>query len=353
MRTIPELVDDAARRHGSACVAGLGRHVVHVRRGAARDRLRRERPRGSRRHARATSCCSSRTTRLPTCSRGSASCRLGAVVLPVNPRSTADELVGFLDQDRPTLVIRDPVGRRRRCATRRRVAAEPAGARRRPTLLASPSGRPSARYRPVAPRDPAVLIPTSGTTGRSKLVTQTHQGYVLAAEGFPFWLRAHRATTGSSPRCRSSTSTRRRTRCSARWPSAPAWCCSPRYSPSGFLDAARRHGATEMQHDRRDARDAHAPARATGRRRQPAAARSTPARLPSASGSSRSRRASASRSCAGTRSRRARTARSGRAVERPYETLGVARQHPTLGHINDARVCDDDGDGVRGRGCRR
>ena len=27
--------------------------------------------------------------------------------------------------------------------------------------------------------------------------------------------------------------------------------------------------------------------------------------------------------------------------ERPYETLGTARQHPTLGHINDARVMAD------------
>ena len=28
---------------------------------------------------------------------------------------------------------------------------------------------------------------------------------------------------------------------------------------------------------------------------------------------------------------------------RPYGTLGSARQHPTLGHVNDARVVDDDG----------
>src|SRR2546430_1450742 len=36
--------------------------------------------------------------------------------------------------------------------------------------------------------DAAVLIPTSGTTGRSKLVTQTHRAYVMAGEGFPWWM---------------------------------------------------------------------------------------------------------------------------------------------------------------------
>ena len=33
------------------------------------------------------------------------------------------------------------------------------------------------------------MIPTSGTTGRSKLVMQTHLAYVMAGEGFPYWLQ--------------------------------------------------------------------------------------------------------------------------------------------------------------------
>ena len=33
------------------------------------------------------------------------------------------------------------------------------------------------------------MIPTSGTTGRSKLVMQTHLAYVMAGEGFPFWMQ--------------------------------------------------------------------------------------------------------------------------------------------------------------------
>ena len=39
------------------------------------------------------------------------------------------------------------------------------------------------------PDDVAVLIPTSGTTGRSKLVMQTHRAYVMAGEGFPYWMQ--------------------------------------------------------------------------------------------------------------------------------------------------------------------
>ena len=41
----------------------------------------------------------------------------------------------------------------------------------------------------VEPDDVAVMIPTSGTTGRSKLVMQTHRAYVMAGEGFPFWMQ--------------------------------------------------------------------------------------------------------------------------------------------------------------------
>ncbi len=112
--------------------------------------------------------------------------RLGAIALPVNPRSTVLELVGFLDQASPKLVIHDPaVDEALRDARAAANAAPPLA--EVATLLASSSGAAPPRIA-VAPRDPAVLIPTSGTTGRSKLVTQTHQGYVLAAEGFPSWL---------------------------------------------------------------------------------------------------------------------------------------------------------------------
>ena len=60
-----------------------------------------------------------------------------------------------------------------------------------------------------------------------------------------------------------------------------------------------------------------------------------------ASASSRSRSASASRSCAATALSESTYGTVWPRGERPYETLGVARQHPTLGHINDARVMAD------------
>ncbi len=71
-------------------------------------------------------------------------------------------------------------GRRRggRAARARRLLSSTFTSRSRASPDAAP--RPT-----IDPRDPVVLIPTSGTTGRSKLVTQTHQGYTLAAEGFP------------------------------------------------------------------------------------------------------------------------------------------------------------------------
>ena len=97
----------------------------------------------------------------------------------------------------------------------------------------------------VGPDDLAVLIPTSGTTGRSKLVMQTHRAYAYAGEGFPYWMElgpADRLMT-SLPLFHIN---------------APAYsvlgslACGaglvllPRFSASGFLDSARRHGATEF-----------------------------------------------------------------------------------------------------------
>ena len=92
---------------------------------------------------------------------------VGAVQVPVNPASTAAELAGFVAQVEP--------GAR----ARRRRARSPRSSTPRPTV-AGPAA--------VDERDVAVMIPTSGTTGRSKLVMQTHLAYVMAGEGFPYWM---------------------------------------------------------------------------------------------------------------------------------------------------------------------
>ena len=90
-----------------------------------------------------------------------------------------------------------------------------------------------------------MLIPTSGTTGRSKLVMQTHRAYAMAGEGFPYWMELTRDD-------------RLMTSLPLFHINAPAYsvlgslACGaglvllPRFSASGFLDSARRHGATEF-----------------------------------------------------------------------------------------------------------
>ena len=89
------------------------------------------------------------------------------------------------------------------------------------------------------------LIPTSGTTGRSKLVTQTQRAYAMAAEGFPWWMEL-----GPDDRLMTSLPLFHI--------NAPAYsmlgsiaagasfALLPRFSASGFIDSARRHGATEF-----------------------------------------------------------------------------------------------------------
>ncbi len=129
---------------------------------------------------------------------------------------------------------------------------EPKGGSARPTDPMAPStpSTPSTIPEPAAREgDPAVLIPTSGTTGRPKLVTQTHRAYVMAGEGFPYWMQL-------------TTDDRLMTSLPLFHINAPAYSALgsvaagagvvllPRFSASGFLDAARRD---RVQRDRRDA----------------------------------------------------------------------------------------------------
>jgi crotonobetaine/carnitine-CoA ligase len=262
--------------------------------------------------------------------------RLGAIMLPVNPSSTADELAGLIEQARPKLIAcdreQDPVVDQ---AVARITTAAPV-IDVHDALSASPDDAPSPT---IDPRDPVVLIPTSGTTGRSKLVTQTHQGYTLAAEGFPAWmgLTAEDRLITALPIFHIN---------------APAYSLLGsmaagasvvmllRYSPSNFLDEARRHGATEFntigamlemlmrQPERPD--DAENPLRLcyTG----PTPPRERQLEIEARFGIEIICGYGLSESTYGTFWPRG---------ERPYETIGAARQHPTLGHINDARVMDD------------
>src|SRR3954447_2963528 len=238
---------------------------------------------------------------------------LGAIYVPANPKSSAAELQGLIDQVQPRLVVED--------------AAE---------LLAAPA--PPADVPGAAPDDPAVLIPTSGTTGRSKLVTQTHRAYAWAGEGFPYWMEmtAEDRFMTSLPLFHIN---------------APAYsilgsvgarasvALLPRFSASTFIESAREHGATEFnaigamleilmrRPERPD--DAENPLRLvyTG----PSPPRERQLEIEERFGL---------RIVCGYAMSESPYGMIWPHGTRPYGTLGSVRQSPTLGDVNEARVVD-------------
>jgi len=253
---------------------------------------------------------------------------VGATQVPVNPSSSKAELDGFVAQVRPALVITD-------------TALAPSF--ERPALVddlytATGDGQGPAD---LDERDPAVMIPTSGTTGRSKLVVQTHLAYVMAGEGFPYWLQL-------------SADDRLLTSLPLFHINAPAYSVLgsmaagaslvllPGFSASTFLDATRRFGATQfnsigamleilMRQPPRDD-DADNPVRLcyTG----PSPARERHLEIEARFGWEVQCGYALSETPYGLVWQHG---------TRPYGTLGSARQHPVLGHVNDARVMDEGG----------
>jgi carnitine-CoA ligase len=240
---------------------------------------------------------------------------LGAIHVAVNPNSPPAELDGIAGQVDPVVRLDgDSVGE---------------------LLQAQPAEPPPC---PAGEGDPAVLIPTSGTTGRSKLVTQTHRAYVMAGEGFPWWmeLTAEDRLMTSLPLFHVN---------------APAYSMLgsvaaraslvllPRFSASTFIESARRHGATEFnaigamlemlmaQPERPD--DADNPLRLAYS--GPSPPRERHLEIEQRFGFRLVCGYALSESPYGTFWRHG---------TRPYGTLGWPRQHPTLGHVNDHRVVD-------------
>ncbi|HLQ54015.1 MAG TPA: AMP-binding protein [Streptosporangiaceae bacterium] len=269
---------------------------------------------------------------------------LGAVSVATNPRSAPAELAGLVRQVSPRALITDAglAG-----------LVDAAGIRDLPELgsldvgaLGADPGaaHPASAALPdagVRPDDLAVLIPTSGTTGRSKLVMQTHRAYAMAGEGFPFWMELTAAD-------------RLMTSLPLFHINAPAYsvmgslACGaglvllPRFSASGFLDAARRHGATEfnaigamleiLMRQPPCADDADSPLRLcyTG----PAPERGRQEEIEARFGLRIVVGYAMSESPYGLIWPRG---------TRPFGTLGAVRQHPVLGVVNEARVVDEAG----------
>jgi carnitine-CoA ligase len=265
----------------------------------------------------------------------------GAVTVPVNPASSQAELTGLISQVEPVMVLTDAELRPLIDA-----AIEQAGAGGRRVravsyvseLVADQAGRQSAGLTDagVAPDDLAVLIPTSGTTGRSKLVMQTHRAYAMAGEGFPFWMELE-------------ASDRLMTSLPLFHINAPIYsvlgslACGaglvllPRFSASGFLDSARRHGATEFnaigamleilmrQPERAD--DADNPLRLCYTGPAPEQARQE-----------EMERRFGIKIVVGYAMSESPYGLIWRHGTRPFGTLGSVRQHPYLGPINQAKV---------------
>jgi crotonobetaine/carnitine-CoA ligase len=244
---------------------------------------------------------------------------LGAVLVAANPAATAAELDGLVAQTGPRLILDD-------AAVDRLAAPGDAG--------------PPPPGKGPDPGDAAVLIPTSGTTGRSKLVTQTHRAYVLAGEGFPWWMEL-----GADDRLMTSLplfhiNAQAYSVCGSMAARA-SLALLPRFSPGRFFDEARRYGATEFnaigamlemlmrQPERAD--DADNPVRLVYTGPAPTEARQLEIErrfgLRIVCGYAQSESPYGTIWPRGTR---------------PYGTLGAVRQHPTLGRINEGRVIRDD-----------
>jgi carnitine-CoA ligase len=270
-----------------------------------------------------------------------AAAALGAVAVPVNPRSAAPELAGLVRQVQPRALVSDADLAGLVDAAVHDGPPELGVLDVGELLGAAGEGGTGELPDVAGPDDVAVLIPTSGTTGRSKLVMQTHRAYAMAGEGFPFWmeLTAEDRLMTSLPLFHIN---------------APAYsvmgslACGaglvllPGFSASGFLDAARRHGATEFnaigamleilmrQPPRPD--DADTPLRLcyTG----PAPERERQLEMERRFGLKIVVGYAMSESPYGLIWPRG---------TRPYGTLGAVRQHPVLGTVNEARVVGPDG----------
>ncbi|MEO5837320.1 MAG: AMP-binding protein [Acidimicrobiales bacterium] len=259
---------------------------------------------------------------------------VGAIQVPINPASSNAEIAGFVVQVDPKLVVTDAVLESMFTTGTAMVSVGD-------LFTAARDGRGPVD---VDPDDVAVMIPTSGTTGRSKLVMQTHRAYVMAGEGFPYWMQL-------------TSDDRLMTSLPLFHINAPAYSTLgsvaaraslvllPGFSASTIIDSSRRYGATEFNSIgamleilmRQPARpdDADNPLRLcyTGpspdRERQQEIERRFGIELVCGYALSESPYGLIWRH--GTR---------------PFGTLGSVRQHPTLGHVNDARLHEVDPEGV-------
>lgn len=268
----------------------------------------------------------------------------GGIAVPLDPRSTEAELRGLLGQLAAGGRLRAVVTEAGlRDAVRRALDGPQPWVVDGAELVAEPHP-PSDVAVPVGEDDVAVMIPTSGTTGRSKLVMQTHRAYVMSGEGFPTWmgLDADDRAMTALPLFHTNAlaySTMGSLACGA------GLVVLPRFSASGFLDAARRHGVTTfnavgamlemLQAQPVHVDDANTPLRVAYT--APSPPREAHLGFEARFGLRLVCGYGLSESVYGM---------IWRPGTRPFGTLGGLRQHPELGIVNHARVVDDNGSDV-------
>lgn len=262
--------------------------------------------------------------------------RLGAIFAPWNPQLKAPELERLAELTTPRLLVVSDEHRELGRATRVTMST--------PDEL-SRGGSGSTRA-DVAPDDIAVLIATSGTTGKSKAVAQTHRTFALTAEAFPHWLGL-----GAEDRLMTSLPlfhiNAQAYSVLASLAAGAGLCLLPKFSASRFFGDAKRFGATEVN-------AVGAMVRILAQREPSSAERDhslklcyTALALPEAEhraleerfGFSMSVGYGLSESTFGTIWPRDEAPR--------YGAMGKLRQHPRLGVVNRARVVKDDGSEAR------
>jgi crotonobetaine/carnitine-CoA ligase len=267
--------------------------------------------------------------------------RLGAALLPMNPRSTPAETAGLIARSAPALLLFDDSSE-----ALARAVVEETGVTTVPVKDVTSAERIERPPASVSPDDVVVFLSTSGTSGTSKLVMQTHGAMVLAGEGFPWWLgldASDRLLT-SLPLFHLNAlaySTLGALEAGA------SLVVLRRFSASRFLDEARAYEATEF-----NAVGAMLEILMRGEARRDDATGSLRVCYTTPAPSSRERHLEIER-------RFGFRVMAGyglsetpygtiwpRAGQPPYGSMGALKQHPTLGAVNEARVVDEDGGDV-------
>lgn len=262
--------------------------------------------------------------------------KVGAALAAFNPASTRGELAALLAAASPDAVVAEDRNETEAAIAEAGIAGEALGP---DELLRSGSQEPPSVT--VGPGDVVSLLPTSGTTGRPKLVMQTHRAYALTAQAFPWWLGLTSSDRLITPLPLFHLNAQAYSTLGAIGAGA-SLILLEKFSARRFLDQARRYGGTQFN--------------AIGAMleilmRQPRVSkdRDHALRLCYAAPAPRSeerhveieRRFGFEITAGYGLSESPFGMIWSREGPRPFASVGKPRQHPILGRINEARLVDD------------